>query len=176
LSELSINPSGMELREIPFSTDVGLARLVRAHQDGLARGLCGSELYFDIIRQAILNRIVVRHATRSISKEAFSEMLSSTKIRRIADYVDANLSGELRLLELATVAGFSRAHFARAFKNMMGMSPHAYVTQRRLARALDLVRKRDMSIAEIAQDCGFADQAHLSRSFKTYYGMSPSLI
>jgi AraC-like DNA-binding protein len=176
LSELSINPSETELREIPFSTDAGLESLVTAHQEGLAEGLRGNELYFDTIRQAILNRIVVRHATRQISMKAFSETLSPAKTNQVLDYINANLSRELRLLELATVAGFSRAHFARAFRNMTGMSPHTYITERRLARALCLVRKGRMTIAEIALDCGFADQSHLSRSFKTYYGVSPSRV
>jgi AraC family transcriptional regulator len=174
LTDLSVRPDGVELRELPHSTDVALMNLVRAHQAGLENGLSGSQLYFDVVRQAILNRIAVLHATRPIARKAFADMLSPAQTRRVVDYIEANLECDLRLKELAAVARVSRAHFARAFRNMTGMGAHAYVMQRRLARALQLVKRHTASIADIAQACGFADHAHLTRNFKAFYGVPPS--
>jgi AraC-like DNA-binding protein len=73
------------------------------------------------------------------------------------------------------MAGISRSHFARAFRNTVGLAPHAFVLQRRLARAVELLTQRKLSIREVAEQCGFADQAHLTRSFKSSFGRPPSL-
>jgi AraC family transcriptional regulator len=133
-----------------------------------------TQLYFDIIRQAIVDRIVHRHATRPI-KDGVYEILVPARARRVIDYIETSLASDLRLIELSAVAGISRSHFARAFRNTVGMTPHAFVLQRRLARAVDLLAQRKLSIREVAQRCGFADQAHLTRCFKSRFGHPPSL-
>jgi AraC family transcriptional regulator len=96
------------------------------------------------------------------------------KARRVIDYIEANMESDLRLAELGAVAEISRAHFARAFRNTVGMTPHAFVLQRRVARALELLTSRSLSINEVAVRCGFADQAHLTRVFKSRFGYPPS--
>jgi AraC family transcriptional regulator len=85
------------------------------------------------------------------------------------------LACDLRLVELSSVAGISRSHFARAFRNSAGMAPHAFVLQRRLARAVEWLTPRTLSMREVAARCGFADQAHLTRAFKSQFGYAPSL-
>jgi AraC family transcriptional regulator len=88
--------------------------------------------------------------------------------------LEANLAGDLQLVELCNVAGISRSHFARAFRNTIGMAPHTFVLQRRLSRAIELLTLGKPSMREIAERCGFADQAHLTRAFKTQFGYPPS--
>jgi AraC-like DNA-binding protein len=168
-------PNGVELREVHPSMDAGLAYLARAHEAGLSNGWSGTQLYFDVIRQAMFNRILFRYATRPIGAKSFSEILVSAKVRRIIDHIEANLANDLRLSELSAVACISRAHFARAFRNSMGIAPHAFVLQRRLARASELIGSRKMLIRTVALHCGFADPAHLTRAFKSRFGYPPSL-
>ena len=132
-------------------------------------------LYFDTIRQAMFDRIVVRHASRPI-RRGLSEILVQAKARRVVDYIEANLAGDLQLVELSTVAGVSRAHFARAFRNTIGMAPHAFVLQRRLARAVELLTPGKLSVRKVAEQCGFADQAHLTRTIRRLFGMTPARI
>jgi AraC-like DNA-binding protein len=168
-----VRPHGMELRGRQ-RTDLCLSQLAAAFKRGLAYGLSGDELYFDEIREAILNRILASYATRAVDSSAVREDLVPAKVRIVLDYVDANLGANLRLAQLCAVAGFSRAHFARAFRRAAGLPPHAYVTLRRLARAMELVAKRESSITDIAQKCGFADSAHLTRCFKLRFGFVPS--
>jgi AraC-like DNA-binding protein len=166
-----VRPRGLELRgrqRVDFSL-----RLAATLERGLAHGLSGDELYFDEIREAILNRILTCYATRAVDASAVREDLVPAKVRIVLDYIDANLGANLRLAQLCMVAGFSRAHFARAFRRAAGLPPHAYVTLRRLARAMELVAKRESSITDIAQTCGFADSAHLTRCFKLCFGFVP---
>ena len=174
LESLFVNPDVVKLRDVPSADDVGLARLAQAYEAISARGISVTQLYFDTIRQAMFNRIVLRHASRPI-KPSFSEVLVPAKVCRVIDYIEENLACDLRLVELSSVAGISRSHFARAFRNSVGMAPHAFVLQRRLARAVEWLTPRTLSMREVAARCGFADQAHLTRAFKSQFGRPPSL-
>jgi AraC family transcriptional regulator len=174
LESLHVNADVVELRRLQSTDDVGLAHLAEAYEVVLSRGMPVTQLYFDIIRQAIVYRIVLRHATRPITGSV-PEILVPAKARRVIDYVEANLTRDLRLVDLCAVAGVSRAHFARAFRNTIGMAPHAFVLQRRLAQAVELLALRVLPVGEVAQRCGFADPAHLARAFKSRFGYAPSL-
>ncbi|MDB4963073.1 MAG: AraC family transcriptional regulator [Myxococcales bacterium] len=70
--------------------------------------------------------------------------------------------------------GLSPAHFTREFKRATGTSPHAYIMQRRLARAWRLL-VAGKALADVASQSGFCDQAHLSRLFKIRYGVTPGV-
>jgi AraC family transcriptional regulator len=174
LGELFVDCAGIELRERRHQADIALAYLAQAHEEGLAQGFSGDQLYFELIRQAILNRVLLLYATRALNSKPLSEMLVPAKARRIIEYIDANVAGDLRLVELSSVAGVSQSHFSRIFRRTVGMSPHTFVLHRRLARAVDMMRRRNDTVAEIARRCGFADLAHFSRSFKSHFGCTPS--
>jgi AraC family transcriptional regulator len=174
LDSLLVNSDVVELRDINSSVDVGLAHLAQAYEAISSRGMPVTQLYFDTLRQAMLDRIVLRHVSRPI-RHGRSETLVPAKARRVIDYIESNLDCDLHLVELCTVAGISRSHFARAFRNTIGMAPHAFVLQRRLARAVELLAPRQLSVREVAERCGFVDQAHLARAFKTQFGHPPSL-
>jgi AraC-like DNA-binding protein len=174
LDSLFVNSDVVELRDIRSTVDVGLAYLARAYEAISLRGMPVTQLYFDTIRQAMLDRIVFRHASRPL-RRGLSEMLVPAKARRVIDYIEANLTRDLQLVELSTVAGISRSHFARAFRNTIGMAPHTFVLQRRLARAVELLTPQTLPVREVAKRCGFADQAHLTRVFKARFGHPPSL-
>ncbi len=97
------------------------------------------------------------------------------RIRRVQEYVEVNV-GEVRALDdLAEVAGLSRYHFARRFREAVGEPPWAYV---RRVRAEEAVRrlKEGEAPADVAYDTGFADQSHLTRELKQRYGTTPGQI
>lgn len=78
----------------------------------------------------------------------------------------------LSLEDLAKEVNLSPFHFTRLFKQEVGMSPHAYVTQLRVNRAQDLILRGE-SLLGIAYELGFADQSHFSRTFLKLTGVSP---
>jgi AraC-like DNA-binding protein len=173
LESLLVNSDVVELRDIRSTVDVGLAHLAQAYEAISLRGMPVTQLYFDTLRQAMVDRIVLRHASRPI-RRGLTETLVAAKARRVIDYIESNLACDLHLVELCTVAGISRSHFARAFRNTIGMAPHSFVLQRRLTRAVELMTSRALSVREVAAQCGFADQAHLTRAFKAQFGHPPS--
>jgi AraC-like DNA-binding protein len=99
--------------------------------------------------------------------------LAPGALRRVREYIDAHLVENIRLQALAEVADLSRCHFARAFKESVGTSPHAYLMQQRLERAERLLAETDVSVCQVALDSGFRDQSHFSSSFRRHFGMSP---
>jgi AraC family transcriptional regulator len=96
-----------------------------------------------------------------------------TSPRRVREYIDGRLGDNISLDALAEVAELSRCHFARAFKQSVGTSPHAFVMQRRLERAEHLLAETDLSLCQVALDSGFSDQSHFSSCFRRSFGESP---
>ncbi len=94
-------------------------------------------------------------------------------MRRVLDYIDAHLTGELGLVELAAIAGLSPHHFVEAFKISIGTPPHRFVIERRVQRALELLRDDDRAVAEIALAVGFSSQSHLTASLRRVTGLTP---
>ena len=99
--------------------------------------------------------------------------LPPATLRRIRDYVDSHLDQNIELESLAATAELSLYHFARTFKQSEGTTPHAFVLERRLARARELLTRTDLSLSEVAFAVGFADQSHFTRRFRQMVGVSP---
>jgi len=94
-------------------------------------------------------------------------------LRRVREFIEAHLAENISVQALATIAGLSLYHFARAFKQSQGFTPHDYLVQRRVRRAQDLLAATDMSLSEVALASGFADQSHCARRFRERVGVSP---
>ncbi|MCS4502682.1 AraC family transcriptional regulator [Arhodomonas aquaeolei] len=93
-------------------------------------------------------------------------------LRRAADYIDTHCTEAIGLDDICRVAGLSRSHLVRCFKAHFGLTPHAFLTDRRVRFARRQLR-RGRPIAEVAADCGFADQAHFQRTFKRLQAATP---
>lgn len=93
---------------------------------------------------------------------------------RIAkELIADNLHKELSLAEIAQACKLSPAHFSRAFKVSTSMTPHAWLQSRRVESAKALLDRHQLSLAEIALACGFADQSHFTRVFSSLTGTTP---
>lgn len=106
-------------------------------------------------------------------EEARSGGLAGWQVRRLEAFVAENLSTTITLEGMAACVRLSPSHFGRAFKATLGETPHAYVLRRRVERAKELMKDSSLSLAEIALDCGLADQSHLNRVFRRHSGTSP---
>lgn len=93
-------------------------------------------------------------------------------VARVRAVIEARSDEDLRLAELAAIAGLSTHHLIRAFRREVGLTPHAHLIGVRVRRARDLLRI-GVSPAEAAITVGFADQAHLGRAFKARIGVPP---
>jgi AraC family transcriptional regulator len=101
--------------------------------------------------------------------------LAAWQVHRVREYIDAHLTDPLLLEVLARVIKLSVSHFARAFRQTVGASPHVFVTLRRLEYAQGLMLATDRCLGDIALASGFADQAHFGRVFRRFCGESPGM-
>ena len=94
--------------------------------------------------------------------------------RRCIELMHARLSEDLSLDELAAEARLSAFHFARMFKQSVGMPPRVYLTRLRMERACELLETTDLSVTEIAQEVGYSSNQVLARVFIKHQRMSPT--
>ena len=93
-------------------------------------------------------------------------------VARTRDALHERFADEVPLEQLASIASMSKCHLVHLFHKEMGLPPHAYQIQLRVARARVLVAA-GVPLAEVATMTGFADQSHLTRLFKRVVGMPP---
>lgn len=94
-------------------------------------------------------------------------------LRRVKSLLDDAPNADLSLTLLADEAGLSRFQVLRSFAAHYGLTPHAYLMQRRASRARDLIRSGS-PLAAVAFDAGYADQSHMTRDFRRRYGLTPA--
>jgi transcriptional regulator of acetoin/glycerol metabolism len=100
--------------------------------------------------------------------------LSPRTLQRVREYIDSHLQENIRLEALAAAAGLSMFHFARAFRQSEGLTPHSFLIQQRVERAEELLTRTDLPLSQIALATGFSDQSHLARHFRRRFGVAPS--
>ncbi len=133
--------------------------------------------YTHAVTRALVIHLTEKYRERqtgSPATPAASEQHSVRKLDRMLDFIDASLSEHLTLDNLAQRVGVSRAHFARRFRDLTGMSPHRYLMNRRVEKAKKLLKETRISLANIALEVGFSNQAHFSAAFHTMTGLTPS--
>jgi AraC family transcriptional regulator len=97
------------------------------------------------------------------------------RINRVIDYIESNISKELSLEELATVAHFSPFHFHRIFGAMVGETLSGFIKRLRIEKAASmLIQNPKKSITEIAFECGFSGSSVFARTFQETYQMNAS--
>jgi AraC family transcriptional regulator len=91
----------------------------------------------------------------------------------VLNFIDARLDSDIALDDLAAEACLSPFHFSRLFRDATGLSPHRYVTDRRVQAAKDKLALNHSSLVEIALDTGFGSQANFIRVFRKATGLTP---
>jgi AraC-like DNA-binding protein len=98
--------------------------------------------------------------------------VTDRRLAQVRERIDDDPAGRHPLADLAILAGLSRFHTLRAFARLTGFTPHAYVMQRRLNAARQLIRY-GAAPAAAAVEAGFADQSHMHRVFVARHGFTP---
>lgn len=100
---------------------------------------------------------------------------SSESLQRVREIIDAQYSQPLNLNELSQAANLSRYHFLRAFRGVFHMTPHEYLTRKRIERAKELLAESDLLVTEICFEVGFESLGSFSTLFHRIVGWSPSI-
>jgi AraC family transcriptional regulator len=136
-----------------------------------APGMFG-DLYADSLIVAILVGLMRLGSPPGTTRQQYR--LAPWQLRAAMEYMDARVSSQLALRDLAMATGLSQSHFSRAFKASTGVAPYQWFLNARIQRAQQLLLKQTASVAEVATMAGFADQAHLTRAFSRATGATPA--
>lgn len=150
-----------------------LSALISGMLDQLQSPIYGSRLVLDSLLHSVIVRLIAECSTLSETSSLAPYSISPTRLRRVLDFIESNLATDINLGDLASVAGSSRFHFSRAFRNATGLPPYRYLIHRRIDAAKSLLLRDELSIAEIAQQCGFNSQSQFSAMFRQVFGTSP---
>ncbi len=106
------------------------------------------------------------------SPPASAQSDAAVAVARARAYLHSHYGRQVKLTELATVSGVSPFHLIRSFRALLGITPHAYLTQVRANRARGMLLGGETPSAAACR-CGFSDQSHLTRTFKGIFGIPP---
>ena len=149
------------------------AMLQPAHDPALDAGP-DARLARESWHEALLVRLVLAGSTLSLASPRARNALAPHTLTRLKAHIEANLANPVTLDDLAAVAGLSRYHLCRAFRQSTGFPPHAWLTRARLAAARRLLRGTSLPIGEIAHQCGFASPNQFATSFRSSVGVTPT--
>ncbi|MDR0973018.1 MAG: AraC family transcriptional regulator [Prevotellaceae bacterium] len=119
-----------------------------------------------------------QYDARILSSSAFAQVALQTdsrRIQKVLEYIDAHYQEELRMTDLAFVAGMSSAAFSRFFKMHTGKNVSEHLTDQRLGYAARLLVDTNMPICQICYQCGFSNISNFNRIFKRKRKIQPSV-
>jgi AraC-like DNA-binding protein len=156
------------------SADQGVTTIVTNMRRELETGCLSGRLYAESLSLALAARLYgIALESRAAHSYNARPLLAPSQARLVSEFVDASLAQDLSIGDLANLTRMSASHFARNFRNTFGMPVHRYVLQRRIERAIRLLSLANQSIAQIALECGFANQSHFTESFRRIIGTTP---
>ncbi|GAB7527058.1 helix-turn-helix domain-containing protein [Paraburkholderia sp. 2C] len=168
---LRANASALRLEDPAFRVDPALVPIARTLAATRNDDRQDNVVSVNGIVQEVLHHVLSRYAhERPGASDARG--LSEPRMRRVVDYIDANLAEPITLQDIARHAGLSRMHFAAQFRLAMGCTPHSFLRMRRIERAKTLLMQ-GIPIVDVALAVGFQGQAHFTAVFKELDGRSP---
>jgi AraC family transcriptional regulator len=171
--ELGLNQSRVELACKPFVCDDQIKTIANLFHRELATSGLGGRLYAESLRNLLSIHLLRQYCVFSPIATQPIGGLSPNQLQRVLTYIDEHLSESLHLSALAQINDMSESHFSRSFKKSTSIAPHQYVLNSRVGKAQQLLQQSQLSILEIALECGFAHSGHLSRHFKRIVGITP---
>ncbi|MER8502423.1 MULTISPECIES: AraC family transcriptional regulator [unclassified Mesorhizobium] len=146
------------------------AALTAAHQGSTSPDTMTAETSLLVA----LRQLIVRHGDSSGPAEEIESCGSQRRFSLYRDLVESELGSQLDLKRLAGAAGVTRFQVIRDFNKAIGLTPAAYIRDRRLRRASALI-EQGFGLADAAITADFADQSHFSRTFRAMHGMTPGM-
>jgi len=175
LAEGSGRPRPFGLRRPEHgASDPVLYHLAASAASLLARGPDSDQLLLDHLALAAHAHVVDAYSGLPLDERSGQAGLAAWQERRAKEFIDANLSRNLTLLEIAEQCDLSVSHFSRAFRHSTGRPPHRWLLERRVDAAKAMLACENTPLATVASACGFSDPSHFSRVFSRIAGDTPA--
>ena len=128
----------------------------------------------DILLQSLILKLIYmldQHATHVI--KLTSKKNNHQVIAKTLEYINDHISDELTLDRLSGFANFNKTYFHKVFKASTGKTLHEYIEEQRIKKSIHLLTSTDMTLTQIAYECGFSSQSYFSYAFKRHMGCPP---
>ena len=123
----------------------------------------------------LISHLIDNHTDTTYTEGRYKKHLEiSERMNDAIKYIEQNCFGNISTLQLSKICHLSEGYFCHLFKSATGHSAKEYVLIKRLDKAADLLSSTDMTVLEIAMQCGFSDANYFSRIFKKYKGKTPT--
>jgi AraC family transcriptional regulator len=171
---LTVPAEVFEIEVIPqyAMRDPLICAIGRSLQAEAKSGGPGTPLYAEHLTGALCAHLWRKYSA-SRRAPALPRGLSRQQLRRAVEFIHDNLENNLSLVQIAGIAHVSPYHFARLFKQAVGVPPHQYVIAQRVRRAQQLLATPGLSVEEVSWRAGFSSQSHFTVQFRKLTGMSP---
>jgi AraC family transcriptional regulator len=169
----SIDPNRVELIPQFAAFDPLIHQLGLSLKADLEAGCPIGKIFGESAAVMLAARLLQQHSIRIAKLASDEHGLSSYTLRQVLAYIRSHLSEDLSLIDLAQVSGMSPYYFLRLFKQSMHVTPRQYIIQMRIDLAKELLRSRELSIADISLRCGFTSQSHFTNVFRQLVGITP---
>jgi AraC family transcriptional regulator len=126
----------------------------------------------ELVVDALLEALIVRLLRLAVVPES-GKCVRDARILAAMDFVEAHLQDVIGVDDMAKAAAMSRFHFSRRFREVSGVSPHAFLLEARARRSAALLRRGQRSVTEAAFAAGFQDLGRFRAAFRRTYGVSP---
>jgi AraC family transcriptional regulator len=153
--------------------DDQLRHIVLAMYHELLAGFPSGRLFGEQMGLSFATTLLSKHSDTAPRNSVYRGGLSPPALRLVKTFVNENLTRNLSLADIAAQAQIRPSHFARAFKESTGLSPHQYILRRRIDRAIEMLENERSTLAGIAYDLGFSSQAHFATVFRKFTGTQP---
>ncbi|MGY8660985.1 AraC family transcriptional regulator [Bradyrhizobium sp. UFLA05-109] len=150
------------------------SRLLLSAADALEGSAALDALFRHQLTDLLATRLLVAHAGSPVTIQPVFGGLSPRVLHRAIERLRSDSDADVSLAALASDAGLSRFHFCRAFKKSTGLSPQAWLRQRRLEQAMNMLRDTDDSIVSIAAALGYSSQTAFAAAFRKLTAETPS--
>lgn len=175
-STKGINSTTIELLNRFQFCDSQIASIARSLRSELISGGISGCLYAESLAHRLALHLLLYYSNLNLRVPQPAGRLSQSRLNLVLEYINEHLAEAISLADLASTIQIDIYWFTKMFQRSTGLAPHQYVIERRVEKAKTLILSSDLSIAEIAHQVGFADQAHLTRHFKRLIGTMPGAI
>jgi AraC family transcriptional regulator len=171
---LDLDPGRIEIKTPLISTDPLLQQLILAIKTEIEQGNPCGLLYGETAATMMTLHLLAKHCVAKPASNDLKRGLPPAQLRKVLEYIDANIGCDISLHKLAGCVGVSTWHFLRVFKRSTGLPPLQYIIRRRMQITWELLGKTRLSIAEIALATGHKTTSHFIEMFKRYYKVTPA--
>jgi AraC-like DNA-binding protein len=168
-----LGTQGFAFQSISHTADPFLFDLVCKLNEEILKGEQGQRIYIDALSLAIVIHLGSKYPMSGKKLFAPKGKLSSLQLSNVVEFTRSAINRNIRLSELAACVYLSEFHFARLFRQTVGISPYKFVLQMKVELAQNLMRLHNSTFSDIAYRLNFTDQAHFSHVFKRITGSSP---